>query len=102
MPVRGTRARHKGRAPVIPLFCFLTYYFHSTSWTITHLHLYFLVGHGVRWFGGLTCDFAEVFRKRKSEPQRTRRKRENTEVYGWRCRLWWDKRKCGDSSLRSE
>jgi hypothetical protein len=32
--------------------------------TITHLQLYFLVGHGVRWFGDLTCDFAEVFGER--------------------------------------
>ena len=39
-------------------------YLKSSRLTITHLQLYSLVGHGVRWFGDLTCDFAEVFGER--------------------------------------
>ena len=38
------------------------------------------MGHGVRWFGGLTCDFAEVFgREQKQITENTGEKRE----HGW-------------------
>ena len=39
-------------------------YLKSSRLTITPYQLYLFVGHGVRWFGDLTCDFAEVFGER--------------------------------------